>query len=312
MKPLLFPALFLALIAPAVRAQNTPPAPVPSGAGAVGGGTATEPPPAESQAPDDPADPQQLKQYGLDRYDRIIEKSPFNFKIVKQEAGPQVSFATDLALAGVTRDVGKGIEYATIVDKKKNTRFVINNQRPNDEGIQLVRLNRADTLLSTTVLARKGNEEKEIKAEKQIIERKAVVAANVRAGVQGGQGQGAGPGPGGPPNQGGPGPGNRGMNRVQGEINAQLQPPTPGQGQGQGQAQAGQQGGGATVAVQPQQGGTTIAANQQPAPVAAPTVADQQLQQQNRGGGRGPRGQGGPQSTPTKRRVILPPPVVNQ
>jgi hypothetical protein len=203
-------------------AQNTPPAPVPRGTGAVAGST----PPASATAgvaeasdPVDPTSPEDLKQYGLDRYDKIIEKSPFNFKIVTREGPPAISFAADLALAGFTIDAGKGIKYASIVDKKKNLRFVINNQAPNKEGIQLVDLRRGQTLLASTVLARKGSEEQEIKAEKQIVERKAVVSPAVAAAGRGGQ-----PGQ---PQTGMPAGGPGRPNDVRERINNTLQLPNP-------------------------------------------------------------------------------------
>jgi hypothetical protein len=184
MNPPIFSGFALVVLASAACAQNAPPSPVSTGVrvvdrvGGIGDG------PAEPRAPEDPTRPEELREYDLERYERIVEKSPFNFKIHRREPGPEVSFADDLALAGVTRDLGKGIEYATIVDKKTNERFVINSRRPNDEGILLVRSKRADTLLETSVIARKGDEEEEIKAEKEIVERKAVVAAGVSPAPQ--------------------------------------------------------------------------------------------------------------------------------
>jgi hypothetical protein len=270
-----------------LAAQNTPPAPVPAEAASA---SATPPAPASDPAAEtamDPESPDQLLRHGLDRYDKIIRKSPFAFKIVAETGPPPVSFAADLALAGFTIDSGKGVTYASVVDKKANNkRFVIRTDKPNEDGIQLVQLNRGQTLLESSVVARKGSEEATIKSDKQIIERKAVVNAAV-------VGQPA------QANAGRPGQANnlnlnlntaRGGN-VQQQINNQLQtPPQPGAA-----PQPGAQSGGLPPGVAPGGGG------------AVPTVGDQAIQaaqpQAQPGQGRGQR----PGQAPGRRRVILPP-----
>jgi hypothetical protein len=268
-----------------LAAQNTPPAPVPDAAaappadGTAADGTAAVSP--DGEAPLDPVTPDQLKRYGLDRYEKIIEKSPFAFKIVVATPPPPISFAADLALAGFTVDSGKGITYASIVDKKTNKRFVIRTDQPNADGIQLVQLNRAPTLLESSVMARKGSEEAQIKSDKQIIERKAVVNAAVGGQPVQAMGPGGRPGPGNNVNLNLPG--NRAGN-VQNQINNQLQqPPQPG-------GQPGQQ----PAALPPGavQGGTT------PATAGDLSVQGAQPQAQP---------QGRPGQGPGRRRVILPP-----
>lgn len=270
-------------------AQNTPPPPVPAEAAAAAAAAAPATDPAADPAAEvslDPLNPGQLQRYSLDRYEKIIEKSPFAFKIVREEGPPPVSFAADMALAGFTIDAGKGVTYASIVDKKTNARFVIRTDRPNADGIQLVQLNRGQTLLESAVVARKGSEEATIKSDKQIIERKAVVNAAVAA--QPAQATNV-PGRGGPPGANvnlavNPG---RGPN-VQQQINAQLQQPgQPGVAPGQGGLPPGAVQGGAV------QGG------------AVPTVGDQSVQAAQPP----PQGQpqGRPGQAPGRRRVILPP-----
>jgi hypothetical protein len=282
----LLPAVAVSLGLPAA-AQNTPPAPVP--ASAANAEASTPPPTAgepSEETPLDPVNPEQLKRYGIDRYEKIIEKSPFAFKIVREEGPPPVSFAADLALAGFTIDSGKGVTYASVVDKKANNkRFVIRTDQPNSDGIQLVQLNRGQTLLESSVVARKGAEEATIKADKQIIERKAVVNAAVVG--QPAQNMNAAGRPGQPNNLNLNLNVNRGGN-VQQQINNQLQT----------QQQPG---------VAPAQGG-------QPAglpPGAVRTVGDQSVQaaqpqvqpQQGQPGQQGQR----PGQAPGRRRVILPP-----
>lgn len=269
-----------------LSAQNTPPPPVPAAATEAAAAAAPAAGPATEESLD-PLNPEQLKRYSLDRYERIIEKSPFAFKIVREEGPPPISFAADLALAGFTIDAGKQITYASIVDKKSNKRFVIRTDQPNSDGIQLVQLNRGQTLLESAVVARKGAEEATIKSDKQIIERKAVVNAAVAG--QAAQAMNV-PGRGGQPgasvnlNLSG----NRGPN-VQQQINGQLQQPgQPGVAPGQAGAQPAGLPPGAV------QGG------------AVPTVGDQNVraaQPQAQ-----PQQQGRPGQAPGRRRVILPPP----
>ncbi|MFN0130865.1 MAG: hypothetical protein ACKV19_29740 [Verrucomicrobiales bacterium] len=279
----------LGITAPLARAQNTPPPPAPERADRAAAAATPAAADTASEAPLDPLDPSQLNRYGIDRYERIKEKSPFSFKIVREEGPPPVSFAADLALAGYTVDSGKGITYASIVDKKSNNRFVIRSDRPNDDGIQLVQLNPAATLLDSSVLARKGAEEAQIKSDKQIIERKAVVnAAVVGQPAQAMQ------------NARGAQPGTsvnlvvNPRNNVQGQINNQLNVPNQQPGQpGQPGAQPGGLPHGAV-----RQGGN--------APATAGDLSVQAAQpQQTQPQGRGERqGQG---QAPGRRRVILPP-----
>ena len=267
-----------------LTAQNTPPAPVPAAAAEA----ATAPAPAAEPAgeePLDPLNPEQLKRYSLDRYEKIIEKSPFAFKIVREEGPPPISFAADLALAGFTIDSGKGITYASIVDKKSNKRFVIRTDQPNSDGIQLVQLNRGQTLLESAVVARKGAEEATIKSDKQIIERKAVVNAAVAgqpAQAMNVPGRGGQPGANVNLNLSG----NRGPN-VQQQINNQLQ--QPGAAPGQPGAQPAGLPPGAV------QGGAVPTVGDQSVRAAQPQVPPQQPQ-------------GRPGQAPGRRRVILPPP----
>ena len=265
-------AAVLAALAIISRAQNTPPAPIPAEAAAA----STPPPPApEEETLLDPANPDQLKRYSVDRYEKIIKKSPFAFKIETTAPPPTVSFAADLVLAGFTIDAGKGITYASLVDKKANKRFVIRTDKPNAEGIQLVQLNRGPTLLESAVVARKGSEEATIKSDKEILKRPAVVnaaamsqPAQQNANIPGRAGQ-----------QGNNLNLNLNTNRngVQQQINGQLQ-------QGGQPPQAGLPPGAV-------QGGQGQAAPAQAAPV----------QQQ------GAPGQGRPGQAPGRRRVILPP-----
>jgi hypothetical protein len=281
--------LLLATLAAArtLPAQNTPPAPVPAAAAEAAAAPATAPaadPAAEASL--DPLNPEQLKRYSLDRYEKIIEKSPFAFKIVRGPEGPPpISFAAELALAGFTIDAGKGITYASIVDKKSNKRFVIRTDQPNPDGIQLVQLNRGQTLLESAVVARKGAEEATIKSDKQVIERKAVVNAAVAG--QPAQAMNA-PGRGGPPgaNVNLNLSGNRGGQNVQAQINNQLQ--QPGAAPGQGGAQP---------------AGLPPGAVQGGAPV--PTVGDQSVQAAQPQPQAQPQGR--PGQAPGRRRVILPP-----
>lgn len=270
---LLVPVSFLA-------AQNTPPPPVPREAAVAA--AAAVPAAAAGESPEgtplDPVHPDQLKRYSLDRYEKIIEKSPFAFKIVRAEGPPPISFAADLALAGFTVDSGKGVTYASIVDKKTNKRFVIRTDQPNADGIQLVQLNRGQTLLESGVMARKGTEEAEIKSDKQIIERKAVVNAVV-----------AGPGAaaaGGRPPQGGNVNLNLNVNRaaqVQAQINNQVQ-----------------------VQAQGQPAGLPPGAVPQAAGGTPPTAGDLSTQAAQ------PQAQPArPGQAPGRRRVILPPAVQN-
>lgn len=261
-----------------VAAQNTPPPPVPEAAATPAVGTTAADPTAETSL--DPTNPDELKRYGLDRYERIIEKSPFAFKIVVSTPPPAVSFAADLALAGFTVDSGKGVTYASIVDKKTNKRFVIRTDQPNGDGIQLVQLNRGQTLLESSVMARKGAEEAEIKSDKQIIERKAVVNAAVGGQPVQAMGPGGRQGPGGNVNL------NLNLNRgqnVQQQINNQLQqPPQPGG---------------------PQPAGLPPGAVQ--AGAAVPTAGDLSVQTSQPQAQ--PQPQGRPGQAPGRRRVILPP-----
>jgi hypothetical protein len=270
-----------------VSAQNTPPAPVPAAA-AAGAAPAPAEPAAAEEEPLDPLNPDQLKRYSLDRYEKIIEKSPFAFKIVKEEGPPPISFAADLALAGFTVDSGKGVTYASIVDKKTNKRFVIRTDQPNADGIQLVQLNRGQTLLESAVMARKGTEEAQIKSDKQIIERKAVVNAAV-AGQPGQPAQAMGPG-GRQGNTANLVPNvNRAAN-VQAQINNQLQ------------AQGG--GGAPAPGGQPQAGLPPGAVPGAGAPPTAGDLSVQAAQPQAQ-----PPQPGRPGQAPGRRRVILPPAV---
>lgn len=260
------------------RGQNTPPAPIPAEAAAAA--STPPPPPADGEAPLDPLNPEQLKRYSVDRYEKIIKKSPFAFKIETAAPPPTISFAADLVLAGFTIDSGKGITYASLVDKKANKRFVIRTDQPNGDGIQLVQLNRGPTLLESAVVARKGSEEATIKSDKEIIKRPAVVNAAVAA-PQGQQNAAMGR-----PGQ----PGNNlnlnlNVNRggaVQQQINNQLQP----------------QGGG-----QPPQGGLPPGAAVQGGQGQGGAVQGTQVQPQGGGQGQGGR----PGQAPGRRRVILPP-----
>jgi hypothetical protein len=283
-----FAAAFWTLLAPCsfLAAQNTPPPPVPREAAVAA--AAAVPAAAAGEAPEgtplDPVHPDQLKRYSLDRYEKMIEKSPFAFKIVRAEGPPPISFAADLALAGFTVDSGKGVTYASIVDKKTNKRFVIRTDQPNADGIQLVQLNRGQTLLESAVMARKGSEEAEIKSDKQIIDRKAVVNAVV-----------AGPGAaaaGGRPPQGGTVNLNLNVNRaaqVQAQINNQVQ--------------VGGQPGAAPV---PQPAGLPPGAVPQAAGGTPPTAGDLSTQAAQ------PQAQPArPGQAPGRRRVILPPAVQN-
>ena len=285
-------AAFWSLLAPVsfLAAQNTPPPPVPREAAVAAAAAVPAAVPAAGESPEgtplDPVHPDQLKRYSLDRYEKIIEKSPFAFKIVRAEGPPPISFAADLALAGFTVDSGKGVAYASIVDKKTNKRFVIRTDQPNADGIQLVQLNRGQTLLESAVMARKGTEEAEIKSDKQIIERKAVVNAVV-----------AGPGAaaaGGRPPQGGNVNLNLNVNRaaqVQAQINNQVQV------QAQGQPGA---------AAVPQPAGLPPGAVPQAAGGAVPTAGDLSTQAAQ------PQAQPArPGQAPGRRRVILPPAVQN-
>lgn len=287
-----------------LSAQNAPPPP-PQGQGAVPAAAQNTPPaPAVAETPAaepvDPVNPEELKHYGIDRYEKIIEKSPFAFKIVKEEGPPPVSFAADLSLSGFTIDSGKGITYASIVDKKQNTRFVINTLTPNKEGIQLVQVNRGPTLLETTVLARKDKEEATIAAEKAIVERKATV--NVAAAGGGRQGQ---------PNVNvnlNINPNANRANNVQNQINAQLQgqqggnagnqglqPPIP---QGQAQAPPG------VVLQNNNAGGAPMTAGDLAAQANNPTPLPTAQPANNQQGGNNA-------GAPRRRRVILPPSAGN-
>ncbi len=328
--PVLAGLLAAALASSLAPAQNTPPPPAPDG-GRRGGATrstaATTPAADDAAAvtaPQDPLNPNELKRYGVDRYDSIKEKSPFSFKIHRQEGPPPESFATDLALSGFSVDEGKGITYASIVDKKSNQRFTIRSDKPGADGIQLVQLKRqpGQPLLETSVLARKGNEEAEIKADRQVIERKAVV----NAAVVGQQGQ--------PVNvaRGGPQSVNLASvdaagNTVQGQVNANLQIQQGQQPQGRGRPQGqpgGQPAGLPPGAVAPRgggaQGGATViqgGANVARGGGAPPTAGDlaagvNQPQAQPPQGRRQGQGQGqGQGQAPARRRVILPPTAPN-
>jgi|GEM_PF-1958785 len=263
-------------------AQNTPSPPVPKAAAAAAAAASTPAAPAAEAGADtplDPVHPDQLKRHGLDRYEKIIEKSPFAFKIVRQEGPPPVSFAAELALAGFTVDSGKNITYASIVDKKTNKRFVIRTDQPNADGIQLVRLNRGQTLLESAVLARKGAEEAEIKSDKQVIERKAVVNAAV-AGPAAVAGRPPGP-------QGNTANLNLNVNRaanVQAQINTQLQT----------QPGLAPQPAGLPPGAVPQAGGAPPTAGDLSVQAAQPQPAPAR-----------------PGQAPGRRRVILPPAVQN-
>lgn len=292
--PALMPILVaLGVTAPLAPAQNTPPPPVPERADRAAAASTPAPSDTPADVPLDPLNPSQLNRYGIDRYERIKEKSPFSFKIVREEGPPPVSFAADLALAGFTVDSGKGVTYASIVDKKSNNRFVIRSDRPNDDGIQLVQLIRAPahapTLLESSVMARKGAEEAQIKSDKQIIERKAVV----NAAVVGQPAQAMQNARGGPPGA------NVNLvvnprNNVQGQINGQLNVPNQQPGQ---PGQPGVQQGGLPPGAVPQGGGAPPTAGDLSVQAAQPP----QAQPQGRGGRQG-QGQ-----APGRRRVILPP-----
>ncbi len=291
------------MAAGSLRAQNTPPPPKTAGeGGAAPGATGAAP---EDPAGLDPLSPDQLKQYDLDHYEKIREKSPFSFKIVKQEGPPPISFAADLTLAGFTIDAGKDVTFASLVDKKQNLRFVINSQTPNKDGIQLVKLNRGQTLLESTVLARKGVEEATIAADKQIVERKAV-GGNPAAGAQVAQ---AGRAPG-QPNPGGNVPGGN-RNNVQGQINQQLRPPGA-------PAQGNPAGGNAPAAA----GALPPGVTPQPVPTTASGVPMSAGDQAAAAAGILPQAQPGlpganagnsqqNNQRPARRRVILPPPGGN-
>lgn len=295
----------LVAMASAATAQNIPRAPVPAGAGA--NAQTSEAAAASADPVGLPMSPAELVQYDLDHYEKIREKSPFSFKIVKQEGPPPESFAKDLALAGFSIDAGKGVTYASIVDKKQNTRFVINTQSPNKDGIQLVKLNRGPTLLETTVLARKGVEEATIASDKQIIERKAVAFA----GAPGAAAPAARPANA-PPGQPNNAPQQPPRNAIQGQINQQLRPQGPNGQPPRGGAPGGLPPGAVPANVTPQPSvtatGAPMSAGDQAAAAAGiipqnPAAAPSGVPGANQGNRPG-RGGGGNQ--PVRRRVILP------
>ncbi len=262
-----------------LRGQNAPPAPIPSGAQNPG----TNQPPSGGgsgdPAPMDPTQPGQLKQYSLDHYQKLIDKSPFSYEIEKPEAAPTISPFVDYALGGFTIDEGRGVTSATLINRKTQAVTTAYSDKPNDDGLQLVALNRGTGISSSTVRLRKGSEEGEVAYDEKVSSGRKQIVAQAQP-MRGNQ------------------PGALNLNRangVQSAVNNQLnlgnggvpQPPLP-PGVTQQQVQQGQ----------PQQA-QQVQVN--------PATNQPRFQQQGQQPGQQPGQQGGGREG-GRRRVILPPP----
>jgi hypothetical protein len=248
--------------------QGQPPTPVTSPGGPAGG-TALQ----------DPLSPAELKKYALDRYERIVKKSPFAFEIFAPEGPATDSAFTDWKLAGYTIDEGKGVVSATLLNEKSGEKAVVDNVQPHKTlEIQLVQLEVNDDWRQSKVRLRKGRDEEVIEFSKKALETRPTIVPMAAMAQQQGQQPQTGAFP--------PGvnvPGARG-NNIRTQIN---------------QAVANQPG----VNLPPQPN-AAVATQQQPA-VQGVGIQANQVGMRGRQGG--PPGQG--QNSPPRRRVILPPPT---
>ncbi len=284
---------------PAAPTANRPPE--PNAAAAAAGAPEI---PAEPQSPTD------LRRYDVNRYDKIIQKSPFLYKIIPPEPPAKVDPLADFAMTGYSIYEDEGLVTVTLVDKKKNESFTVSNHKEN-RGMQLMRLLRGDFLKECKAVVRtKDGAEGEVKVEEQFLKRQAGIAGMAAGGAPMGATRGVAPANGAMTNIPGlPGIANNGGNAGGGGAAPVFVPPGSNPRGGAGGTAPMATGlqapnpNGNTVGVPPVQpvinpgGNATTTANG-----AAPNI------QFNHGAANTQNNQGGTDALP-RRRVVLPPPV---
>ena len=202
----LLPALFFSALLP-LSAQDTPPPP------AAG---------SEGYAP---------PEYGIDRYEKLRGKSPFEFELAKPVLAPDADPFADLVLAGFAGSGGNVTVY--LVNTKTQERITVlgdGSKHKNESGFRALGIKRGRTLASTTALVEKDGVPKELAFDPKAL-----------SSMSGGAGGGAAPGapgarpgqPGAPGQQGAPGQGLVRPNNVPGRPVQAYQAPqafVPGQG----------------------------------------------------------------------------------
>jgi len=79
------------------------------------------------------------EQFSIERYARILDKSPFAQATLLQESAPQESFSKDLVLVSHYR-LG-GILYVNLLDRKSQQRLVITSEGDASTGMKAIALN---------------------------------------------------------------------------------------------------------------------------------------------------------------------------
>lgn len=97
----------------------------------------------------------------FDRYEKMAEKSPFEFELAKAPEPPKADPFADLALAGY---VGSGTRMTVFLQNlKTQERISVYGKdvpgRKNDSGFEIVRLEKGPTLRSTKVVLSRNGEE---------------------------------------------------------------------------------------------------------------------------------------------------------
>ena len=279
---------------PAAPTANRPPEPNAAAAAA-----------APADTPLEPQSPTELKRYDVGRYDKIIQKSPFLYKIIPPEPPAKVDPLADYAMTGYSIYEDEGLVTVTLVDKKKNESFTVSNTKES-RGLQLMRLLRGDFLKDCKAVVRtKDGAEGEVKVEEQFLKRQAGIAGMAAGGAAMG---GARVAPGGAPIQnmtGIPGMTNNGAVPAGGGGGAPAFIPPGGGGQRGGAGAAPM-----AMGLQPPNpnGNTAGVAPVQPVinPGGNNTAPAANIQFNN---GTTPQANQGGTDAPPRRRVVLPPPV---
>jgi len=118
------------------------------------------PPPAAPEAAGDTYTP---LEYGMDRYQKLRGKSPFEFELAKPPAEPTADPFADVILAsygGYANNVS-----VTLLNTKTQERisvFAKGTGRKNENGYQILSVNKGRTLSTTTVTMEKDGQSKEL------------------------------------------------------------------------------------------------------------------------------------------------------
>lgn len=144
------------------------------------------PSPAEPPASAD-SDAYTPPEFPIDRYEKLLGKSPFEFELAKPVAQAAVDPFADLVLAGYAGSASQPTVY--VVNTKTQERLTIlpqNGPKKDTSGFKVLSINRGRNLATTTVKIEKDGVQKELSFDPKTL-------SSMTAGATGGQ-PGAAPG----------------------------------------------------------------------------------------------------------------------